>query len=199
MVANDFLFYIPAFILVASALCVVFVRNPIYGVLALILAFFNAAALFLILGAEFIAMVLIIVYVGAVAVLFLFVVMMLDIEGAISRARLSQYFPLGLLIALILFFEILFFVRISLQEQSHVVIQQAQGLTNTEALGRLLYTDYMPLFEIAALVLLVALVGAIMLMNSKRPRKRQDILKQTDPARGQSVQLKKIKSRSGLK
>lgn len=195
---NQLLFYLPAVLITVSAMTVVWTRNPVYGVFALILAFFNGAALCLMLGAELIAMVIIIVYVGAVAVLFLFVVMMLDIDGAIKDARLTQYLPLAALLAAILFLELLFFIQISLSEASVTAIAPST-ITNTEALGRVIYTDYMPLFEIAALILLVAMVGAIILMNHHRRRQRQDVMHQTDSARKKSVQLRQVKTGQGLK
>ena len=195
---NQLLFYLPAVLITVSAMTVVGARNPVYGVFALILAFFNGAALCLMLGAELIAMVILIVYVGAVAVLFLFVVMMLDIDGAIKDARLTQYLPLASLLAAILFLELLFFIRISLSEVS-VSAASAPTVTNAEALGRVIYTDYMPLFEIAALILLVAMVGAIILMNHHRRRQRQDVMHQTDSARKESVQLRQVKTGQGLK
>ena len=195
---NQLLFYLPAVLITVSAMTVVWARNPVYGVFALILAFFNGAALCLMLGAELIAMVIIIVYVGAVAVLFLFVVMMLDIDGAIKDARLTQYLPLAALLAAILFLELLFFIQISLSEASASATAPST-ITNTEALGRVIYTDYMPLFEIAALILLVAMVGAIILMNHHRRRQRQDVMHQTDSARKKSVQLRQVKTGQGLK
>ena len=195
---NQLLFYLPAVLITVSAMTVVWARNPVYGVFALILAFFNGAALCLMLGAELIAMVIIIVYVGAVAVLFLFVVMMLDIDGAIKDARLTQYLPLAALLAAILFLELLFFIQISLSEASASATAPST-ITNTEALGRVIYTDYMPLFEIAALILLVAMVGAIILMNHHRHRQRQDVMHQTDSARKKSVQLRQVKTGQGLK
>ena len=195
---NQLLFYLPAVLITVSAMTVVAARNPVYGVFALILAFFNGAALCLMLGAELIAMVILIVYVGAVAVLFLFVVMMLDIDGAIKDARLTQYLPLAALLAAILFLELLFFIRISLSEVS-VSAASPPTVTNAEALGRVIYTDYMPLFEIAALILLVSMVGAIILMNHHRRRQRQDVMHQTDSARKESVQLRQVKTGQGLK
>ena len=195
---NQLLFYLPAVLITVSAMTVVWTRNPVYGVFALILAFFNGAALCLMLGAELIAMVIIIVYVGAVAVLFLFVVMMLDIDGAIKNARLTQYLPLASLLAAILFLELLFFIQVSLSEAS-ASAAPSPTITNTEALGRVIYTDYMPLFEIAALILLVAMVGAIILMNHHKRRQRQDVMHQTDSERKQSVQLRQVKTGQGLK
>lgn len=195
---NQWLFYLPAALITVSAMTVVWARNPVYGVFALILAFFNGAALCLMLGAELIAMVIIIVYVGAVAVLFLFVVMMLDIDGAIKDARLTQYLPLASLLAAILFLELLFFIQVSLSEVS-VSAASSPTITNAEALGQVIYTDYMPLFEIAALILLVAMVGAIILMNHHRRRQRQDVIHQTDSARKKSVQLHQVKTGQGLK
>lgn len=193
---QDALFYVPATVLLASAMAVVFARNPVYGVLALILAFFNAAALFLLLGAEFIAMVLIIVYVGAVAVLFLFVVMMLNIYQTTERAHMSQLLPLGLAVSAILFAEILFFMNNASLAPPAAPVEGA--LTNTQNLALILYTEYMPLFEIAGLILLLAMVGAIFLMHTKSHRPRQQVAAQTDPSRHKSVKLKNVKVGGGI-
>lgn len=164
-------FYVFAAILVASAVMVVTSRNPVHSVLYLILAFFNAAALFLLAGAEFLAMILVIVYVGAVAVLFLFVVMMLDIDFAEMRAGFTRYLGFGLLLAIVLAVEIVFAVAawqagaIQLAER---VAPTPADLPNVEALGTVLYTRYLYIFEAAGLVLLVAMIGAIVLTHRAR-------------------------------
>src|SRR5580698_1472029 len=158
-------FYFFAIILVLAAVLVIAARNPVHSVLFLILAFFNAAALFIILGAEFLALILLIVYVGAVAVLFLFVVMMLDIDFVEMKHGALQYLPLGLLVGVVLAAELVF-AGISVLappmggREPHAT---PAGMTNTEAFGHVLYTDYIYYFETAGLILLVAMIGAIVL------------------------------------
>jgi len=159
-------FYFFAFILIASAIMVIAAKNPVHSVLFLILAFFNAAGLFVLLGAEFLAMILVVVYVGAVAVLFLFVVMMLDIDFAELKKGALQYLPFGLLIGLILVAELVMAGSVWVLKPATIAAKGAAtpaGVTNTEALGRILYTDYVYYFQIAGLVLLVAMIGAIVL------------------------------------
>lgn len=178
-----FAFYLFAVMIIASATLCIFARNPVHSVLWLIMAFFNGAGLMLLVGAEFIAALLLIVYVGAVAVLFLFVVMMLDIDFAALRAGFMKNLPLGILLAIILVAEIIFGVGAwtvgGMGEATAVVGLPAGGPSNIEALGALLYTKYIFLFEAAGLVLLVAMVGAIVLTNRKRGGvRRQNIQKQ---------------------
>lgn len=175
-------FYLFAAVLLASAVMVIFARNPVHSVMWLILAFFNAAGLMLLAGAEFIAMLLVIVYVGAVAVLFLFVVMMLDIDFAELRSGFVRYLPIGVLVAIILLVEIVFAVgawsagSIDLTQRAGPV---AADVSNTRAIGQLLYTKYLFLFELAGLVLLVAMIGAIVLTNRQRGGVRiQDVARQ---------------------
>ena len=174
-----FAFYLFAAVLIASAVLTILSRNPVHSVLWLILAFFNAAGLMLILGAEFIAMLLVIVYVGAVAVLFLFVVMMLDIDFAEMRAGLVRYLPFGALIAVVLAAELIF--ALGSWSAGNIALAQGAapvraGVSNVQAVGELLYTRYIFLFEAAGIILLVAMVGAIVLTN--RPRsgvRRQNV------------------------
>ena len=159
-------FYLFAGVTVASAFMVVASRNPVHSVLYLILAFVNAAGLFLLLGAEFLAMLLIVVYVGAVAVLFLFVVMMLDVDFAEFRQGFLNYLPIGALIGLVFAVELLLVVGAWVIDPQIVrapVAAIPSGITNTEALGRVLYTQYVYYFQAAGLVLLVAMIGAIVL------------------------------------
>jgi len=186
MLIQAIAFYFFATIVVASAVMVVMARNPVHSVLWLILAFFNAAGLMVLLGAEFIAMLLVIVYVGAVAVLFLFVVMMLDIDFAAMRAGFSRNAPLGLLIAAVLLAELLLGVGaynaggLTLGTPDGTAVQAADT-SNIEALGALLYGRYVVLFEIAGIILLVAMIGAIVLtFQPPKPgaRARQDVGKQ---------------------
>ena len=175
-------FYLFAFILIASAVMVVTSRNPVYSVLYLILAFFNAAALFLIAGAEFLAMILVIVYVGAVAVLFLFVVMMLDIDFAQMREGFQRYLPVGAVIGGILFLELLLVLgawRFAADVGDLRLSPTPAGVSNTEALGRVIYTDYIYLFQASGLILLVAMIGAIVLtLRDKPTARRQNIAEQ---------------------
>jgi NADH-quinone oxidoreductase subunit J len=169
-VTQVFAFYLFATLVIASGVMTIGARNPVHSVLWLILAFFNAAGLFLILGAEFIAMLLVIVYVGAVAVLFLFVVMMLDVDFAELRAGFARYWPFATVLAIVLLAEILF--AIAAWKSGAITAPRASpaaaGVPNIEALGRALYTRYLYIFEAAGLVLLVAMIGAIVLTHRKR-------------------------------
>ncbi|MEK9596813.1 MAG: NADH-quinone oxidoreductase subunit J [Rhodospirillaceae bacterium] len=180
MVIQALVFYLFATVTVLSAVMVVTSRNPVHSVLFLILAFFNAAALFLLMGAEFIAMMLVVVYVGAVAVLFLFVVMMLDINFTALRQGFQTYLPIGLSIGVVLFVEIL--ISLGAWSIGPEMIAAASAPTpapadvsNTKAIGKLLYTQYVLLFQISGLILLVAMIGAIVLTLRQRP----GVLRQT--------------------
>jgi NADH-quinone oxidoreductase subunit J len=198
-------FYLFATLTIAPALLVIFARNPVHSVLWLILAFFNAAGLMLILGAEFIAMLLVIVYVGAVAVLFLFVVMMLDIDFASLRSGFTKNLPFGLLIALVLIAEVVIAV-LSRSAGPNVVVYHAVVVSgpvqpNIVALGTLLYERFLYPFEIAGLILLVAMIGAIVLTHRSRgdsrgqkvsrqiDRRPQDATRNTQPVSGEGVTL----------
>ncbi len=180
----DFLFYVFATVLVASAAMVVSARNPVHSVLFLILAFFNAAALFLIVGAEFLAMILVIVYVGAVAVLFLFVVMMLDVDFIQLRSGFQRYLPIGALVGVVLFVELLSAIggwKLAPQAGQLRFAPIDAKVSNTEAIGRILYTDYVFLFQAAGLVLLVAMIGAIVLtLRDRKTSRHQNIRQQTE-------------------
>ena len=172
-------FYFFSAILIASAVMVIAARNPVHSVLFLILAFFNAAGLFVLLGAEFLAMILVVVYVGAVAVLFLFVVMMLDIDFAELKRGSLQYLPFGALIGLILVAELVMAGSawvLKPAAKSAMASATPVGITNTEALGRILYTDYIYYFQIAGMVLLVAMIGAIVLTLRSRPGVRRQVI-----------------------
>jgi NADH-quinone oxidoreductase subunit J len=170
-------FYLFAGIMLASSLMVVVSRNPVYSVLFLILAFFNAAGLFVLIGAEFLAMLLVVVYVGAVAVLFLFVVMMLDINFAEMRAGFQKYLPLGLVVGGILVFELV--AAMYGDAFSGTTLPEAPDISNTTRLGGVLYTKYAYLFQLAGLILLVAMIGAIALTMRKRTGvRRQQIASQ---------------------
>ena len=173
-------FYLFAIVVVASGAMTISSRNPVHSVLWLILAFFNAAGLMVLAGAEFIAMLLVIVYVGAVAVLFLFVVMMLDIDFSELRAGFVRYLPLGLLLALALVAEIIFYgvgtVQTGSFQLSQRIAPMAAGVPNIQAIGDLLYTRYLFVFEAAGLVLLVAMIGAIVLTHRQRGGTRAQII-----------------------
>jgi len=200
-------FYLFASILIASAAMVIFARNPVHSVLWLIVAFFNAAGLMVLIGAEFIAMLLVIVYVGAVAVLFLFVVMMLDIDFAELRAGFVKNVPLGLLLAVVLVAELILGVgayragaiKLGIPEAGPATV--SDRVPNIEAIGNLLYSKYIFLFESAGLILLVAMVGAIVLthrrshgtkgqnINSQNMRRPQDATRNVNQPVGQGVEL----------
>jgi NADH-quinone oxidoreductase subunit J len=194
-------FYVFSAVIIASALMVISARNPVHSVLFLILAFFNAAALFVLLGAEFLAMILVVVYVGAVAVLFLFVVMMLDIDFVALRSGFMQYLPLGTVLGLVLFSEFLVAVGAwTFAEGAPAVraVPLPEGVSNTEALGRVLYTDYVFYFQTAGMVLLVAMIGAIVLTLRHRPGvKRQSISRQVAREPKTAVELVDVKPGQG--
>lgn len=196
-------FYVFAAILLASAAMVVSARNPVHSVLFLILAFFNAAALFLLAGAEFLAMILVIVYVGAVAVLFLFVVMMLDVDFAALRGGFQRYVPVGITIGVVLLLELALVLTGWKFLPEAATIRFAPvvaGVNNTAQLGRLIYTDYVFLFQAAGLVLLVAMIGAIVLtLRDKGESRRQVIARQIarDPA--ETMVMMNVASRAGMR
>jgi NADH-quinone oxidoreductase subunit J len=195
-------FYVLATVTVISAFAVIAARNPVHSVLFLILAFFNAAGLFVLLGAEFLAMLLIVVYVGAVAVLFLFVVMMLDVDFAEFKQGFLSYLPAGVLVALALLAELALVASAAMSAGgAPLAIAPAQPgeITNAEAIGRVLYTDYLLVFQMAGLVLFVAMVGAIVLTLRHRPGvKKQNIAAQVGRKRSEGVELKDIRPGQGL-
>jgi NADH-quinone oxidoreductase subunit J len=195
-------FYLFSGITIASAFMVVSSRNPVHSVLFLILAFVNAAGLFLLLGAEFLAMLLVVVYVGAVAVLFLFVVMMLDVDFAEFRQGFLQYLPIGALIGLIFAVELLLVVGAWVIDPQIVrapVAAIPANISNTEALGRVLYTQYIYYFQAAGLVLLVAMIGAIVLTLRDRPGvKRQNVIAQNARTKATAMEVRKVQSHAGV-
>ena len=198
-------FYLLAIITAASGVMVVSARNPVHSVLFLILAFFNSAGLFVLIGAEFLAMVLVIVYVGAVAVLFMFVVMMLDINFVRLREGVLQYLPVGLLVGLVLLAELVLVAGSwalgpSAPEQvPPAAAAAAKQITNTEALGQVLYTDYFFLFQAAGMILLVAIIGAITLtLRRKATVRRQNIGRQVHRRPAETVELRKVRSGTGI-
>jgi NADH-quinone oxidoreductase subunit J len=197
-----FFFYLFSVIAVASAFMVIASRNPVHSVLFLILCFINAAGLFMLAGAEFLALILIVVYVGAVAVLFLFVVMMLDVDFGGMRQGVLQYAPIGLVVGMVLLLELLlvaggFVAAPEVAGSSALPI--ASDISNTEALGRVLYTRYVFLFQGAGAVLLVAMIGAIVLTLRHKPGlKRQDAAVQVNRRVEDSLEVVKVKSGQGL-
>ncbi|HTI00409.1 MAG TPA: NADH-quinone oxidoreductase subunit J [Acidisoma sp.] len=179
MIFAQLFFYLFSIIMIASAVMVVTARNPVHSVLFLILCFFNAAALFLIAGAEFLAFILLIVYVGAVAVLFLFVVMMLDIDFSELRAGVQRYAPMGAVVGVILLLELVLIIggwKIAPAAAGLRMTPMPAGLTNTDAIGRVLYTHYAFLFETSSMVLMVAMVGAIVLTHRSRVRTKSQVI-----------------------
>ncbi|MEX0840497.1 MAG: NADH-quinone oxidoreductase subunit J [Parvibaculum sp.] len=204
MIATAIAFYLFAAITIAAGFMVIAARNPVHSVLFLILAFFNSAALFVLLGAEFLALILVIVYVGAVAVLFLFVVMMLDIDFRVLREGYLQYLPIGALVGLILLVELLLVLGawIISPEAAGMAAAPAPAIAdvhNTRALGQLIYTQYAYLFQAAGLILLVAMIGAIVLTLRHKPNvKRQVIANQVGRTREQAVELKNVEPGQGL-
>ena len=194
-------FYLFATVMIASAVCVIFARNPVHSVLWLILAFFNAAGLMVLAGAEFIAMLLVIVYVGAVAVLFLFVVMMLDIDFAQLRSGFSKNLPFGIIIAAVLFAEM--FLAVRAWQAGPALSGAAPRETtqpNIEALGQVLYSRFLFPFEIAGLILLVAMIGAIVLTHRSRGDVRgQKISKQVDRRPDEAIKLENPEVGAGMK
>jgi NADH-quinone oxidoreductase subunit J len=195
-------FYILATITCLSGLMVVTVKNPVHAVLFLILAFFSASGLFVLTGAEFLAMLLIVVYVGAVAVLFLFVVMMLDVDFGKLRQGFANYLPIGGVLALVIMAELIFVnIAVSTHGAAKAVPDASAGQEhNIKAIGQALYTDYIYLFEAAGFVLLVAMIGAIVLTLRHRAYvKRQDIFKQVTRRRKDAVAVVKAPTGEGIK
>ena len=196
-----FAFYIFAMLMIAAASFTILARNPVHSVLWLIVAFFNAAGLMVLAGAEFIAMLLVIVYVGAVAVLFLFVVMMLDVDFAELKQGFLQYLPIGALIGAVVLIELALVVGAwtFAPQKAAVAAPAISGMSNTEALGRILYTDHIYLFQAAGLVLLTAMIGAIVLTLHHRPNvKRQDMAKQAARTPEEAMEIRKVPSRQGV-
>jgi len=190
MIISALAFYLFAGILVLSAVLVITAKNPVHSVLFLILAFFNSAGLFILLGAEFVGMIMVIVYVGAVAVLFLFVVMMLDISFADLRKGAMQYVPIGLIIGAVLLFELVAVFgswRMSEEKLANLGSPTPEGVTNTEALGRLIYTDYILAFQASGLILFVAMVGAIVLTHRRRPGVRRQVVSEQHARKPEDV------------
>ena len=200
MTVELLVFYLLAVVTVASGVMVISARNPVHSVLFLILAFFNSAGLFILIGAEFLAMILVVVYVGAVAVLFMFVVMMLDINFLRLQEGFMRFLPMGLLVGIILLAELVLVGGTYIAAGGGAPAAPAPGPTvsNTVAIGNLLYTNYFYLFQAAGLILLVAIIGAITLTLRHRPVRRQDIGRQVNRVRAETVELRKVRSGSGV-
>ncbi len=195
-------FYLLATVAVVSALFVVTARNPVHSVLWLILSFFSAAGLFVLLSAEFLAMLLVVVYVGAVAVLFLFVVMMLDVDFVRLREGYARYLPLGGIVAGVLLAEM---IMVSLAVANGGAAADATApvidadVTNAEAIGRVLYTDYVYIFQAAGIVLLIAMIGAIVLTLRHKPHiKRQNIAVQVGRKASKAIEIKSVQTGKGV-
>jgi len=197
-------FYLFAGMCIAAAFMVIAAKNPVHSVLFLILAFVNAAGLFILLGAEFLAMILVIVYVGAVAVLFLFVVMMLDVDFAQLRQGFLQYLPIGAFLAIVLLTELVLVVGTwaiqgTVQQAIASPTPPIAQVPNTEALGHVLYTQYVYFFQAAGIVLLVAMVGAIVLTLRHKPNvRRQNIARQVERSKATAVEVVKVRPGQGL-
>ena len=204
MIVAALAFYAFAFVAIAAGVMVVVSRNPVHSVLFLILAFFNASGLFVLIGAEFIAMILVVVYVGAVAVLFLFVVMMLDINFVELRQGFMRYMPIGALIGIILAIELIFVLGAwSISGDASLVkaapVPAAGEVSNINALGNILYTRYVYLFQAAGVILLIAMIGAIVLtLRSREGVKRQNISDQLARSRSDAVEVIKVNSGEGV-
>ncbi|MGH1398363.1 MAG: NADH-quinone oxidoreductase subunit J [Alphaproteobacteria bacterium] len=202
MLISALAFYLFAGILVLSALLVITARNPVHSVLFLILGFFNSAGLFVLLGAEFVGMIMVIVYVGAVAVLFLFVVMMLDIDFANLRKGAMQYVPIGILIGAVLLSELVVVYgawQFDANALKNLAAPQVPEVSNTEGLGRVLYTDYVLAFQIAGLILFVAMIGAIVLTHRRRPGvRRQNVGDQHARKPEDVLEMQKVTTGTGV-
>jgi NADH-quinone oxidoreductase subunit J len=202
MILAGLFFYLFAGLCVASAFMVIAAKNPVHSVLFLITAFVNAAGLFVLMGAEFLAMILVVVYVGAVAVLFLFVVMMLDVDFAELREGVLQYLPVGALVGVIFLTELLLVVgawTIGPTVPPGVAAPIPAGITNTEALGLVLYTRYVYFFQAAGLVLLVAMIGAIVLTLRHKPNvRRQNIGEQVARSPADTLEVRQVRPGQGL-
>jgi NADH-quinone oxidoreductase subunit J len=204
MLIADAFFYLFATVCVAAGFMVISARNPVHAVLYLILAFVNAAGLFILLGAEFLALILVVVYVGAVAVLFLFVVMMLDVDFAELRSGFLAYLPIGALVGIILLLELIFIFGswiITPELSAHITTPAPpmNEVSNVEALGLVLYTKYIYFFEAAGVILLIAMIGAIVLtLHHKEGIKRQSIPTQVGRKREESIEIRHVEPGQGL-
>ena len=192
-------FYLLAFVAVAAAFMVVAARNPVHSVMYLILTFFSAAGLFILMGAEFLALLLVMVYVGAVAVLFLFVVMMLDVDFVALKQGFLSYLPIGALVAIVLLLEMIMVGAAYVAGETKTVVVRDTGISNLEAFGRVLYTDYAGVFEAAGFVLLVAMIGAIVLTLRERDGvRKQDAMAQMERTKETGMEMVDIEPGQGI-
>jgi NADH-quinone oxidoreductase subunit J len=204
MILSAIFFYLFAGVCIGAAFMVIAAKNPVHSVLFLILAFVNAAGLFILMGAEFLAMILVIVYVGAVAVLFLFVVMMLDVDFAQLRQGFLQYMPIGALIGIVLLAELVLVLGAwtigpDVQQAIAAPTPPIARMLNTEALGHVLYTRYVYFFQAAGVVLLVAMIGAIVLTLHHKPNiRRQNIADQVARTKATAIEIVKVRPGQGL-
>ncbi len=204
MIIQTLAFYLFSIITIVAAVMVISARNPVHSVLFLILAFFNSAGLFVLLGAEFLAMVMVVVYVGAVAVLFMFVVMMLDVNIAELRQGFLQYLPLGGIVGLVLLMELAvvaggFVFSPEVSERFAAPIPVPSDIANTEALGNIIYTKYVYFFQAAGIILLVAMIGAIVLTHrSREGTRKQRISNQVNRRPEDTIEIKKVSTGSGI-
>jgi NADH-quinone oxidoreductase subunit J len=196
------LFYLFSFVLISSALVVVSTRNMVHSVTFLILAFLNAAALFVLLGAEFLAMLLIIVYVGAIAVLFLFVVMMLNVDRQEISGKINRHLPILILLAVVIFFEIVMIIKFSDVKfyDTKILFPTPVDIYNTKAIGNVLYTDFILPFQLSGAILFVAMIGAIVLTLKDETRfiRKQKISDQVSRNKENSLRIVKVKSGEGI-
>jgi len=200
----DIAFYLFSAVLVLSALMVISARNPVHSVLFLILAFFNAAGLFVLLGAEFVAMILVIVYVGAVAVLFLFVVMMLNIDMEEMRRGFIKYLPVGALVGVVLFIQLALVLTAYFAAPGELTMALSQPIdvtvSNTASIGHVLYTQYVYVFQVCGLILLTAMIGAIVLtLRTRTGVLRQRVNDQIEIARSDVIEIRTVKAGEGIK
>jgi NADH-quinone oxidoreductase subunit J len=204
MIVQAFAFYLFALVAVAAGVMVISARNPVHSVLFLILAFFNSAGLFVLMGAEFLAMILVVVYVGAVAVLFMFVVMMLDINFVELREGFLQYLPIGGVIGLVLLAELVIVVggwtlAPDAAQTAAAPAPALDAVSNTRALGALIYTHYIYLFQAAGMILLVAMIGAIVLTHRRRPGvRRQKIADQIRRSPAETIEMVNVPPGTGI-
>ena len=207
MIVHTFVFYIFSFIAIVSAIMVTVSKNTVHSVFFLILDFISISCLFIMIGAEFLGMIMLIVYVGAVAVLFLFVVMMLNVaeqkgQWFSSRWVGGSQIPIGLLVSLIIFFEIIIVIggwKYKPDLKESISLNNSSDITNTEMIGRVIYTDYIHLFQISGMILLVSMVGAIVLTFRQRSGiKKQSYIKQISRERSEGVILKEVENKKGV-
>lgn len=199
MTIAAFFFYVFAIVMVASGVMVITVRNPVHAVLFLILAFFNAAGLFVLLGAEFLAMILVIVYVGAVLVLFLFVVMMLDVDFAGLRSGSARNLPVGVAVGAVLLAELVFVLGSWVIAPGAVQPVPPEQVKNATAIGQVLYTKYVYFFQLSGGVLLIAMIGAIVLtLRQREAAKRQDVARQVTRGRRDAIEIVHVETGKGL-